>query len=373
MREFAYFLFENFDADEERNHPHNPRRFLGKETDAILSEVAQSPVNTCSYRGCCEKYGTEFVQKLTDGGILRSNGTGLLFDCPIFLREDTTVLQTEIASKASALVDMVEQSMTSIYACCAKIDNGFSVEYNLYHILCGIIFDGYFFDYLSNQGVLATSRKHPSGLDYLTVIYEKCNELQMLSDNLLCSYNRLVNTTCSLQSFGNAQGNRFDFYRFFRLLEQNKLPHQFKEAEQLLLDNFGGINKEFLLHEVASFIKTGRCTPATISLLELFGYAKNGTICVPIYTPNHRRYILEIERIMENSIGHAMSNILLALADSIAITAVKHGVNRLEIANELYHIIFGSINEELVARKLVAMPKYVPDEGRYLKCIEMYS
>lgn len=373
MREFAYFLFENFDADEESNHPYNPRRFLGRETDAILSEIAQSPINTCSYRGCCETYGIELVQKLTNGGILRPNGTGLLLDCPIFLQEDTTVLQTEIASKASVLVDMVEQSITDLSACCAKIDNGFPVNLNLYHILCGMVFDGYFFDYLSNQGVLATARKHPSGLDYLTVIYEKCNELQTLSDNLLCSYNRLVNPTCSLQSFGDAQGNRFDFYRFFRLREQNKLPDNFKEAEQLVLANFGSINKDFLLREVSSFIQTGYCTPATMSLLELFGYAQNGAISVPIYTSHHRRHILEIENMMENRIGSAMSNTLLTLADSIAITAVKHGVNRLEIANELYHIIFGSINEELVARKLVAAPEYINGEGRYRKCIEIYS
>ena len=55
MREFEYFLFENFDADEESSNPYTPRNFLGSETDTLLTEVAQLPVNTRSYNECCEK------------------------------------------------------------------------------------------------------------------------------------------------------------------------------------------------------------------------------------------------------------------------------------------------------------------------------
>ena len=371
MREFEYFLFENFDADEESNNPHNPRNFLGSKTDTLLTEVAQLPVNTCSYHNSCEKHGTHIVRRLIDGGVLRPSGTALAFDCPIFLREDATVLHTEIASKASALVDLLQNSMIEIRDCCAKIENGFPVELNLYHILCGMVFDGYFFDYLSSKDALATSRQHPSGLDYLSVIYEKCEELQSFSDGLLCSYNRFVNAKCSLQSFGDAQGNRLDFYRFFRLMEQGSLPGKFKGAEALVLD-FGGANKDSLLDEVVALVQTGRCDPVAMDLLELFGYAQDGAICVPVYTPEHKKYIAEIEDIIEKCLGNAMSDTLINLASSIDITAVKHGVNRLEIANELYHILFGSINEELAERGIVAAPQHIPGEGRYFKCIELY-
>lgn len=369
MREFEYFLFEIFDADEESSNPGNPRSFFGKATDALLTEVAQSQV---SYNRYCEKYSTQLVRKLIDGGILRPSGTALAFDCPIFLREDAVVLHRSIASKASALVDLLDNSMTVIRDCCGEIENGFPVELNLYHILCGMVFDGYFFDYLSDKGALATSRQHPSGLDYLTVIYEKCEELQTLSDGLLCSYNRFVNAKCSLQSFGDAQGNRFDFYRFFRLMEQGKLPDKFRDAE-VLLDNFGCAGKDSLLDEAVSLVQTGECAPAAMALFELFGYVQGGTICVPVYTPDHQKHILEIESIVEKSIGKAMSDTLIELAGTIDITAVKHGVNRLEIANELYHIVFGAINEELAVRGIVAAPKHIPDEGRYFKCIEIYS
>lgn len=371
MRRFEYFLFENFDADKESNNPYNPRNFLGKETDTLLTEMAKLPANTCSYNESCEKYSTHLVRKLIDGGVLRPSGTALAFDCPIFLREDAAVLHTEIASKASALVDLLGNSMTVIRDCCGNIENGFPVELNLYHILCGMIFDGYFFEYLNIMGAVATSRQHPSGLDYLSVIYEKCEELQTLSDGLLCSYNRFVNAKCSLQSFGDAQGNRYDFYRFFRLMEQGLLPDKFKDAEALVLD-FGGANKDSLLDEVVSLVRTGRCDPTAMDLLELFGYVQDGAICVPVYTPEHKKSIAEIESIVEKCLGNAMAETLIELAGSLNITAVKHGVNRREIANELYHIVFGSINEEFVAREVVATPPNIPGEGRYLKCIEMY-
>lgn len=98
----------------------------------------------------------------------------------------------------------------------------------------------------------------------------------------------------------------------------------------------------------------------------------NGAVCVPTYLPGHRKYITEIGGIVENCLGETVSQVLIDLAGSIDITAVRHGVNRLEIANELYHILFGFMNEELVSRKMVASPPKVSGEGRYLKCMESY-
>ena len=43
-RQFSYYLFENFDAENEADNPDNPRRFLGKHTDAELQWIAETPV-----------------------------------------------------------------------------------------------------------------------------------------------------------------------------------------------------------------------------------------------------------------------------------------------------------------------------------------
>lgn len=372
MREFEYFLFENFDADAEAENPLNPRKFFGKETDAVLSWVAERPAGARDYAGCRDTFGASLVDRLTQAGFLRRSGAAVVFDCPLFLREDAALLRKEAAARSAALADLLTDRMADIRACCAGIQNGFSVERNLYHILCGMVFDGGFFDYLSEKGVLAVSRLHSSGLDYVSVIYEKCGELRKLSDGLLCSYNRLVNEICSLQSFGDAQGDRADFYRFFRQMEQNAVPAGLKDAEELLRENYGGADKNALLADAAALIRTGRRAPAARKLLERFGYLRNGKVCVPVYTPEHQRYIEKIEKIVESCLGEAISKVLADFGTVGEITAVKHGVDRLEIANEAYHMVFGFLNEELAARKLVAAPPAVSGEGRYFQCVELY-
>lgn len=363
MRRFDYFLFENFDADIEAKNPANPRNFMGKAADVILSQVADGKIVDANQ---------SMVQRLIAGGVLRCDGKTVGFDCPVFLKRDATILHKEVAEKAAALTDMLVIKCSEFQAAISKIRNGFSAQENLYHVLCGMVFDGYFFDYLCSTDALATSRVHPSGLDYLSVIYEDCPELKTLSDDLLCSYNRLANDKCALQSFGDGQGNRFDFYRFFRLLEQGNPEPKFRQAEQLLLKAFGKADKDALLSQALLLVLNGKCEPDVLRLLECFGYAKDGKLCVPVYRPEHRQYIMEIASIAEQAIGDAIAQALLEIANSADLTAAKHGVNPLEITNELYHILFGSINDELVRRGIVAQPRYLPGEGRYLRCVEIY-
>ena len=367
MRQFEYYLFENFDPDEQADNPDNPRNFLNIHTDPVLTRIIEQPDYSAAYTSGQD---TGLIQRLLNGGILRMDKNLLMFDCPIFLREDAAVLSHEVAVHACFLTDLLEQRMPDIIKICSKIKNGFSEQLNLYHILCGMIFDGSFFDFLSNKGILSTSLLHPSGLDYLTVIYEKCGELQTFSNNLLCSYNRFVNDRCSLQSFGDANGNRFDFYRFCRLLETRKLPSNFRRAESLWIQ--GNFDKNSLLLEVVSLVQTGHCCLEVLYLLEIFGYAENGKICVPIYTPQEKSIIADIENIIEHTLGDAISQTLMKLSGSLQITSVRHRVDWLEIANELYHILFGTINQQLVDRKLVSEPQFFPGQGRYSKCIEIY-
>ncbi len=368
MREFEYFLFENFDADEEAANPWNPRNFLGKGTDPILSMVAEQELTDRDARSL---FGPDLVQKLMDSGVLRCDHGMLAFDCPIFLKEDAAVLYRETAKRAKNLMDLLAQRIPEIRTCCRGIDNGFSPETNLYHILCGMIFDGQFFDYLSQRKAVATERKHTSGLDYLSVIYEKCQQLHCLSDGLLCSYNRFANESCSLQSFGDAKGNRLDFYRLFRLMEGGRIPAEFQRAAALVDRERNRLDKNRIFSEVVSLVKTGTCDQNVLQLLELLGYTDCGEFCVPVFRPGHRKYIAQMEEMVENCLGDAFSKALCDLADTAAITAVRHGVNGPEIANELYHILFGMMNEELVSRGIVEAPNLRPGEGRYLKCVEL--
>lgn len=370
MRHFSYFLFENFDADAHANDPLNPRRFLNADTDAVLSYVADLPAGSCDHAYCANAFGSDVLDTLIVGGIIKREKGCIMFDTPIFLREDAVVLRSKMDAIANKLTDKLEKCIPKIHSLCAKIRNGFSVELNLYHILCGMIFDGSFFDYLEHNDAVATSRPHTSGFDYLSVIYEQCRELDAYSDGLLCSYNRFANSHCALQSFGDANGNRHDFYRFFRLLETDKLPEKYHTAQRLL-NECGNINKDEILCHVSNYVMHGSCSASVLALLEHFGYAKDGAISVPIYTAAESEIIDEIASVVETHLGKAFVAELTALSKQIDITANYHCVASGEIANELYHILFGSINEELVRRGIVAEPPYIPGEGRYFRCIQL--
>lgn len=371
MRHFSYFLFENYDVDVHSHNPLNPRRFLNRETDAALSYISEFPAGSCNFETCLEFFGSDMLNTLIACGVIRKEADCVLFDTPVFLREDASVLRSKMNTVALTLTDELEKCVPQIRSLCDEIKNGFPVELNLYHILCGNVFDGVFFDYLEQNNAVATSRAHTSGLDYLSIIYEQCEELDTYSDGLLCSYNRFANSCCALQSFGDANGNRHDFYRFFRLMEIGNLSAKFQTA-QLLLGKCGSINKDEILLQVTNLIRCGSCSPSVLALLEHFGYAKEGMICVPVYTPDNQEIITKIAKTVEEHLGNIFIAELTALSKQVNITANKHGVSPGEIANELYHILFGSINGELVRRKIVAQPPYTSEEGRYLRSIQLY-
>lgn len=200
------------------------------------------------------------------------------------------------------------------------------------------------------------------------MIYEKCDELLSFSDGLLCSYNRLIGSHCALQSFGDARGERLDFYRLFRLCERGEAPKRCRRALALL----GSMEKGQLLDEVLRLIETGTCNKHGMELLECMGYVREGRICVPVYGAAGNAAAERLEAVVENSLGEEIAKTLKELAATLRITCVAHGVAGKEIANELYHILFGCINEELVRMGIVASPPDTANEGRYLKCIELF-
>lgn len=368
MRHFSYYLYENFDAAAAAGNPLNPRAILGASADPILARVADSPPGECGMASCLRDFGAGPVRQLTDAGVLREEQRRLFFDCPVFLREDASALLDWGRTSAARLVGLLEPALPRLYALCSGIQNGFPVELNLYHLLCGRVFDGLFFDYLRSRGALATSRPHPGGLDYLVIIYEDCPELESLSRSLLCSYNRLADANCALQSLGDSHGERRDLYRFFRLLEGGSTSAPWlDEARELLGDlDAGGI-----LAEVPGLLLNGSCSARVRALLEFFGYIRDGAAAVPVYSGPALDTASELERTVEAHIGES-AVLAISSAHSLRLSPNAHGAAPAETANELYHILFGCINGELVRRGFVAPPPFRPGEGRYLKSMELY-
>ena len=370
MRNFSYFLFENFDADLESENPSNPRRIINAQADAILSRVADFSHLTCPTTRLRDEFGAEAVDQLITTGVLRENDGQIAYDTPIFLADDVPVLKSFSSTAAAPLANRLWELRDNLLDIVSEINNGFDPKINLYHILCGMVFDGFFFDWLEQRGAVSVSRLHPSGLDYLSVIYEDCSELKQFSDGLLCSYNRLTDGEIALESFGDADGNRFDLYRCFRLREEGHLPAHFKQAGELLNKLPKGKERQVLLDATRSLLQSNGCEPECLAILELFGYAENGKICVPVFYQADEPIIKRLAALIENNLCDETVHILREAQMNLEITAIKHGVPSGEIANELYHILFGGINEELVKRGLTAAPPYRSGEGRFLQCIE---
>lgn len=369
MRAFTYFLFENFDPDRETGHPGNPRHILNTPADALLSRTADFPPLSCPASGMRAEFGSEAVDRLIAAGALREADGILAYDTPVFLSEDIPVLQNFFAGAAAPLADRLWAIRDQLWEAAGAIPNGFDAKRNLYHILCGMIFDGFFFDWLGRRGAVSVSRPHLTGLDYLSVIYESCPGLTAFSDQILCSYNRLTNGETSLESFGDADGNRFDLYRCFRLREQGPLPPRFREAGKLLDKLPHGEERQVLMEAVRSLIQGDVCSKDCLSVLELFGYAQSGKICVPLFSQEDAPAIENLAALVKDCLYTEVERTLLEARESLPLTAVRHGVPSGETANELYHILFGGINEAAVNLGLVSDPPQRPGEGRYLQSI----
>lgn len=302
-------------------------------------------------------------------GLFRKEGEALLLDAPVFLREDAAYLRRCFAASAARMAGAMAARGQEFKALAGKLDNGFPASVNLYHLVCGGVLDGSFFDCISREGLVAASRIHESGLDYLIIAYEKSRELEGFSQKLLCSYNRFTDGARTLQSFGDADGDRVDAFRFARQKQLGKVPGHLKHLEELW-DSLGDA-RTVLLEQVQELAETGRCEGRCRELLDAFGYLEEGRIAVHVYRGDHQTVFQALEALTEECILGQMRQTLSSPDIFAGLVCSSHGVSRKEIANELYHVVFGQINERLVEEGFAARPPYEAGQGRCLKSIKL--
>lgn len=363
MRHFNFYLYDSYDPKDVQSPIDDPRIVLNEQADAVLSIVAEAEPGTVLH----DSLPSPIVDQLIHTGLLRQEKDVVLLDSTVILREDAVYLQNCFIYPVSQMSKSILSQKQEYYRLAQGINNGFSPQINLYHLLCGSVFDGYFFDYLCQQKTVTTSRLHASGLDYLIIAYEQCDELDSFSRNLLCSYNRFTDGSRALQSFGDANGDRLDVFRFAAQKRLGIIPEHLKQLE--VLWDSAKTNKSGLLNAMQSFIKNGACSDHYFNLLNAFGYIQNGTVAVPVYSKTHGPILDALESLTESLIGEEMKS-TLGGDRFLGLVCSRHGVKSGEIANELYHILFGQINEKLVESGFVATPPYHDGEGRYLQSIE---
>lgn len=263
---------------------------------------------------------------------------------------------------ASNIANELIYHKKQIFSIAKCIDNGYSVERNLYHILCGFIFDGLMFDYLEDNELVTTSIVHGSGVDYLVIIYEDTSILNEYSDLLLCSYNRLTINGNGFVSFGDSNDSRKDLYRYKQQNELNLLSEQEKvyicRPIEDLIANFNRLVDEYEFDS------------SYMAIYKHFDYCKNGKITVPIYNSHSYDVANKLYKFVLEIVNEHIINALGAIQNEDRLLAIVHGVNVKDIANEIYHLIFGEINELLVKSGLILEPPYYQGEGRYSKSFE---
>ena len=356
---FNKYYFENYPVDTPFDE-NNPRCVLSQDgVDEILEKI----VNTSPYSLSKEDFEkAELVDALLHVDVLQEKDGKLGMAVPFFVKKDAANLKELSKDIARRVVYKLLGQKEKIIEIIKKIDNGYSHDRNLYHILCGYIFDGLMFDFLEENQLVTTSCVHDSGLDYLVILYEDVAELNEYSDKRLCSYNRLMVNGKGFVSFGDSDGKRRDFYRYMRLKELGELT----EPER----RFVNFEPEELVKNFVKLLKKQQVEEQYIEVYEHFDYYKNGKINIPVYDQNSYKvadelykYVLQIEK---DEIVDALSTI----QKSTNLTAVTHEVKVKDIANEIYHLIFGEVNELLVQNGMVAEPMQVAGEGRYLKSFE---
>ena len=349
----------------------DPRAVLNESTDAVLTEIVEFLPGQCTYKELCSRFSWEMMDNLIHIGLLRKDGDFILLDTPVIVHEDLVHLHSCFSESVSHMAESILQRKEDFFSLAKRIDNGFPPETNLFHILCASIFDGRFFEFLSQHNIVSTSRVHSSGLDYLIIVYEKTVDLDYFSRRILCSYNRFSDGPRALQSFGDGDGNRVDAFRFMLQKQLGQVPARLMHIEKIW-DSLGLENiRAKLLDEMQRFIETGSCDDRCYQLMSLFGYIKNGKIAVPVYSKESIPIINELEGLTEECICEEMKYALSTSETTSSLLCSKHGVSITVIANELYHIVFGQLNEILVDRGFVSEPIKRIGEGRYLQSIEI--
>lgn len=356
---FNKYYFENFSSNTpfDINNPRYVLNLVG--VDSILERIiVNSP-----YSLTIEDFNNaDLVNALLHIEVLQLKNDKLGMAVPFFVEQDADILKELSKRVANNIATELLKHKEQIVKIAECVDNGYPVERNLYHILCGYIFDGLMFDYLEENELVTTSCVHNSGLDYLVILYEDTACLNEYSNMLLCSYNRLIQNGKGFVSFGDSHGIRNDFYRYNRRRELNLLSEQERKyitcSTETLIENFD------------KMVEGDKVERHYIEIYERFDYCQGGRIVVPVYNSHSYDIANELYNFIVEIIKSHIINALTTIQCETRLLAIAHEVKLKDIANEIYHLIFGEVNETLVKSGLILTPPYYQGEGRYFKSFE---
>jgi len=292
---------------------------------------------------------------------------------PFFHAKDVKIIKKFIINELNAslpiFIKFIKETSLFVKQLYPEIDSKLS----LYHLLCGKIFDGSMFDYLESEGILKQSYPQKDNRDYMLIGYADNSVCNNFNKNLFCSFNHARYKTSSLSSFGNAYGNRFDYFRYLRLRKINNLSGKFK----IIHKDFCDLSDEDIIknsiEEIKNIDNNQLITPNiyNINLIKTQYLTKDFKICVPVFKDYVNKINLLSNFVFEKigaTIKTCLNNVKSKVLTS-KILCINHNVDEKQISNELWHMFFGLLNKFLIDKNLVAKPQSFKGEGKYLKCV----
>ena len=224
--------------------------------------------------------------------------------------------------------------------------------------------DGEALKYFSDIKLFTISKNQIGNRNYLLIGYEDSDKLETYSDAVLCSSNNYRSTRIIFNSFGDSMGERNDVYRLFR---NDKIS-------SVLIDKAA----DFIIKIIGKKVTSNELTSDEKEIYEFFndiGYFKTREFIelnVPVFTKMNMvevkktsQYVIEL---IKEEVINAFDNLV---QECQSLSVIKHKVPIEEIANEMWHQLFGNINEYLAKKLFFENPKHIEGEGRYFQSIHL--
>ncbi len=308
---------------------------------------------------------------------------------PVFLKEDVAGLKSALKETYEFIGKAVERLKNSIISVISDLQCYplFGADRILYHIICDSVFDGLAFDFFEGRDLFCCSKPQPGNRDYIMIGYEDCDEARENSRRLLCSSNNYTCGRVKYNSFGDSDGYRKDIFRLVRIYEGKRDMMERVLGSAALsrsiidagLENVLPACSELLINLIESGDNAqGSLDGVEYALLKETGYIgghkERPAINVPVFYEAERPIIKAVSDMVLIDIYPEISRAFQSFySRERDFSAVRHGVDKKELGNELWHQIFGFANEYLTARKTVQPPAFKAGRGRYLQSCELLT
>ena len=91
---------------------------------------------------------------------------------------------------------------------------------------------------------------------------------------------------------------------------------------------------------------------------------------MPVYDEKSYKIADKLYKLVLDITKEQIVNALTVIQSENRLSSIAHNVEIKDIANEIYHLIFGEVNELLVQNGFVSEPLFIQGQGRYLKAFE---